>query len=387
MNGEAFVTRCPGCETSFRVTPSQLEAASGLVRCGACLIVFSANENMLSEPAATDDAEPVEIGPSVDEEQAPVPNEGTYWTEVDHNQTDSADEEAMTEPVVLPVVVDDEYEKVRDLYWQEIESEEAEVPDATGGQEEAGEPVPDEEALAHEEPEDADVRDDDAGPWSPTEEIESEVELPVPDEPPDDEIEESGDEAWAAVEQDALEGAGQPVELDLVVEEDPAEIVGNYQARKPVDWRWPVVGLLLLLLLSVQVAWFNMPVFSREPWLRPYYEAACEILPCEVPGQADKSALRASDLIVRSHPDVARALMVDAVITNNADFRQRLPRLQLSFTDLEGRVVASRTFAPKDYLGGEMTGLDHIPARTDVRITIEILDPGPAAIGYSLTVI
>ena len=47
------MTRCPQCQTTFRVTDAQLAAANGKVRCGSCLHVFLATENWVeSEPAA-----------------------------------------------------------------------------------------------------------------------------------------------------------------------------------------------------------------------------------------------------------------------------------------------------------------------------------------------
>ena len=36
----SLVTRCPRCQTLFRVTPIHLQAASGQVRCGRCMHVF-----------------------------------------------------------------------------------------------------------------------------------------------------------------------------------------------------------------------------------------------------------------------------------------------------------------------------------------------------------
>ncbi len=38
-------TRCPNCETVFRVTEQHLKIANGKVRCGACLSIFSAKEH------------------------------------------------------------------------------------------------------------------------------------------------------------------------------------------------------------------------------------------------------------------------------------------------------------------------------------------------------
>ena len=39
-------TQCPNCETTFQVTADQLKAANGDVRCGQCLTVFSALDNL-----------------------------------------------------------------------------------------------------------------------------------------------------------------------------------------------------------------------------------------------------------------------------------------------------------------------------------------------------
>jgi hypothetical protein len=48
--------------------------------------------------------------------------------------------------------------------------------------------------------------------------------------------------------------------------------------------------------------------------------------------------------------------------------------------------VAQRTFKPADYLSGELTGLKYFPAFTEVRLSLEIVDPGKAALGYSLMI-
>ncbi|WP_438957440.1 MJ0042-type zinc finger domain-containing protein [Porticoccus sp.] len=42
-----IITRCPSCSLSFRAMPAHLQAANGLVRCGACLKVFDARENLV----------------------------------------------------------------------------------------------------------------------------------------------------------------------------------------------------------------------------------------------------------------------------------------------------------------------------------------------------
>ncbi len=65
-----MLTRCPHCETSFRVTHEQLIPRQGRVRCGACYMVFSALDSLSDEPTGV--AMPVaEVLPE-QEEVAPV---------------------------------------------------------------------------------------------------------------------------------------------------------------------------------------------------------------------------------------------------------------------------------------------------------------------------
>lgn len=46
-----MLTRCPACQTTFRVRPEQLRAQQGQVRCGQCQHAFNALDTLLEEPA------------------------------------------------------------------------------------------------------------------------------------------------------------------------------------------------------------------------------------------------------------------------------------------------------------------------------------------------
>ena len=59
-----LVTACPGCGTAFRVGQEQLDAADGLVRCGACDAVFDARAHSMETVAPL----PETATRSVDEE-------------------------------------------------------------------------------------------------------------------------------------------------------------------------------------------------------------------------------------------------------------------------------------------------------------------------------
>jgi predicted Zn finger-like uncharacterized protein len=44
-----MLTRCPSCTTTFRISPEQLKARQGRVRCGKCRTVFNALETLVEE--------------------------------------------------------------------------------------------------------------------------------------------------------------------------------------------------------------------------------------------------------------------------------------------------------------------------------------------------
>jgi len=45
-----MLTCCPNCKTSFRITPEQLKARQGKVRCGECQHVSNALDTLIDDP-------------------------------------------------------------------------------------------------------------------------------------------------------------------------------------------------------------------------------------------------------------------------------------------------------------------------------------------------
>ena len=58
-------TRCPHCQTVFRITPEQLKAHTGRVRCGQCRQIFNALHSLEGSPADRPAAAPVPPMPPV----------------------------------------------------------------------------------------------------------------------------------------------------------------------------------------------------------------------------------------------------------------------------------------------------------------------------------
>ena len=57
----SMITKCPACATAFRVSPQQLQAQHGMVRCGRCATVFDGFKDLATQR----DVSPVETAPQV----------------------------------------------------------------------------------------------------------------------------------------------------------------------------------------------------------------------------------------------------------------------------------------------------------------------------------
>ena len=68
-----MLTRCPACQTVFRLRPEQLHARRGEVRCGHCFHPFNAIEHTLEPPANEPPAAPPPDFFILEDKPAPPP--------------------------------------------------------------------------------------------------------------------------------------------------------------------------------------------------------------------------------------------------------------------------------------------------------------------------
>ncbi|QRY79803.1 zinc-ribbon domain-containing protein [Pseudomonas sp. PDNC002] len=148
---------------------------------------------------------------------------------------------------------------------------------------------------------------------------------------------------------------------------------------------WLLLVLLALAGLAGQYIAYHFDELARQDEYRPWFAQACPELGCTLPSKVDVEQIRSSNLVVRSHPDFSGALVVDAIIYNRANFSQPFPLLEMRFADLNGQLLASRRFKPSEYLSGELAGQSEMPPQTPIHISLDILDPGPKAVNYSLS--
>lgn len=436
---DSFVTQCPHCQTSFRVTHHQLSVARGVVRCGQCLQVFNAAKQLLEQNRAAAGeadtrapapaAEPAVPAPAAVQPEAapPAPSEDN-WT-VTAEELDALDLDQELARLERRSPGDRRAAPAKGMLQARRDDQLGDGPgDEPFGTATDGDRLPAQERedapmLVEQEPLDLAPADDErTEPTLGTTSLDLDDEPPVRDRPLDDDLDEpsrqlpSHDEPvpekglsalddevhsapFSARDDDPDEHPGQRLEPSLAakpersrkeplvdVVDDPLQL--GWEKPAP-NWGkrllWGFLTLLAAGLLAFQYVWFHFDEMARQDQYRPWFQQLCPMFGCQVPTRVDISRIKSSNLVVRSHPDFKGALIVDAIIYNRAPFAQPFPLLELRFADLNGQLIASRRFKPSEYLSGELAGRGEMPSQTPIHIALDILDPGPKAVNYSLS--
>ncbi|MDD0977402.1 DUF3426 domain-containing protein [Pseudomonas fontis] len=440
---DSFVTQCPHCQTSFRVSHTQLSVARGVVRCGNCLQVFNAAKQLLEQseassavvvseqPVAPPASSPTPAAPppaplvEPPAPEAPPAASQAQWssTEVDLDQLDLDQELARLEQREIQPSLDFKASPPREdslsARRDGPDSDDTHFPDSLFSTPADERESPLVEPEVPDEPSPPLIEQPAASePHQPGERTEPTMSLDLgdlDDEPPVSAPEAhphhpEHDQAHEPVlEQrlsarddadiDAVEAPNNRHEPDLGVlparprKEALVDLVDDplqLEWQKPrSNWGRRLLWSLLILLASAALAGqyiaYHFDELARQDQYRPWFQQLCPSLGCKVPSKVDISRIKSSNLVVRSHPDFSGALIVDAIIYNRAPFSQPFPLLELRFADLNGQLIASRRFKPGEYLSGELAGSGEMPSQTPIHIALDILDPGPKAVNYSLS--
>lgn len=430
-------TSCPNCGSSFKISQQQLNAAGGHVRCGSCRHVFDAQ----SRAVKTDSHKPVAThGLSADSRQTGrhtlegdigefsqsfldlnKTGQGTSpfldmsdldkslaekeeaWTQALLDDDDSGtakrpdipdylslgenslqnkvnttlgDETALdsgVEAIDLDVPVEDSKSRNINSLDQFIESSDAEK--ASSNADNSFSSYDDFDFLEESE------ANREVDEYSDT--FEAKLDALFGDE--DKPITAKEDDPFEGLDDGALAQTSHKAALIQQIQTDPLELtLPSKRWKKLKTAGWICLALVLLCLPVLQYIHFNFDELAQQANLRPIFGQVCEKVGCQLPPQKDISLIKTGNLVVRTHPEEAGALAIDAVLTNRANYSQPFPVLELLFTDAQGSVIAARAFQPSEYLKGELLGATLMQQRQPVHIALAIQDPGARAVGYAL---
>jgi predicted Zn finger-like uncharacterized protein len=355
-------TRCPHCETLFRVTDSQLASAYGYVRCGVCEEVFNvysddgsladetSTETVLADETIDENAVVQESAFHDPDDQVPT-EDGSIELRSDLSESESITEDSEDN------LADDSLEGYEDSQPEDIEYEKLELSEQT---DELTTGSASEDRFL-----DEDFSDD------PTRQVGHSVDSASPSEKKYDDSYDLFDD--------------RDDSRDHVVPEEFRSGYGDDHSSTLTTVLWSTGILFLIATLFLEYIWFNRDDYARIPQVQAEIEKLCQQFDC------DDISLRVPDRIelvsrnVYSHPNNNDGLIVDITMKNNAAFAQPYPVLKIEFSNIRGKVIASRNFLPREYLSIVQQNTESVatlPPDTSSSITLEVKDPGEQAMTY-----
>jgi len=343
-------TRCPDCQTTFRVTPEQLKARAGKVRCGHCQAVFNALDSLLDETVASAPRlpSPLPVTP-------PAPSFAPLTQRPD----------AAAPQPEKPFVADDSPPNLEPIFSEPTFAEPAFSEPAFS------EPIFAEPAVA--EPAFAEPAVTDESVTEP-----------------------------AIVEPTLTESAAQELgkATGLIMPRETTAIPGyskwaegvmaapvSPEPEKAARWPFTVAALLLVMALAAQLVFrFRSEIAITLPSLRPALELLCRTLDAEIPlpRHVELVSIETSDL--QTDPARGNLLVLNATLRNRANYGQAYPSLELTLTDTQDAAIARRVFAPAEYLPTKIPAGQPFAANSDVAVRLWIEAKEIAAAGYRLYV-
>lgn len=311
-------TTCPSCHAVFRVKPEQLDAHAGKVRCGKCAYVFNGFETLITP------LETVSFMAPYDEEE-----EGS---QENYKPGPPPTPESIAVYDVRPVTIMESLSGSFPLQTDEQITREAEEINRVIA------------FTAH-----ADL---------------------VEDETP-------------------LEQTPRPLGLKITPELQAK--LNNLQQQLSHEqkharwhfWGWGAgVFVLLLVLAGQSIYFFRNPIAAYYPQAKPLLTTACSVLGCKIEMLANINFIKLDGAELQALPDHPNILAFSAILRNNAGYRQRYPKLELTLTDAANQALARRHFTPEEYLPKAFAVEQGLPMLDEIPIKFTLDLQGLEAAGY-----
>jgi predicted Zn finger-like uncharacterized protein len=369
----ALATRCPHCDTTFRLDPHLLAPHDGRVRCGHCQEVFDAAHYQFGWIETADSR-----GPDRDFGVEPF----TPWSPPSSAEVADGKAAALGVPM-------------RPFIPENALAPQAEAPAAHAFQPDTAASATAAEAEDHP---DSDLhnwvrkqatatpgKQPAAAPDSRNEPFVGRREThfappPVPGPAPAENT-----RPWAADPEPrfSMPPPGASANLPPAADDDadafPVTREALESSRSAAVWKivGTLISLLLLVTLIAQVAWWQRErVIVTWPATLPLFQQACEQIGCKVSPPRDIDGLQIENSGLRQ-VDGPHKLELKFALHNRFDVALAYPALELTLLDEKNNVAVRRVLWPKDYAMPGTAIAPGIPAASTQQVIVR-LDTGDA---------
>lgn len=150
---------------------------------------------------------------------------------------------------------------------------------------------------------------------------------------------------------------------------------------RQLNWRGPVAVAVLLLILMLQLLLAQRAELAAQARWRPVVAAVCGVLGCELPPWREPMAFTMLSRNVQPKAGMAGVLTVSASFRNDARWPQPWPTIVLSLSDIDGRQVGQRAFAPAEYRDRDSTEL--LTPGQSAAVQLDVIEPAPRIVAFT----
>jgi predicted Zn finger-like uncharacterized protein len=153
----------------------------------------------------------------------------------------------------------------------------------------------------------------------------------------------------------------------------------SFRHFSPLLW---IIGILLLFTFGIaQTMYYQRYALIDKPRFQRQVLNLCQFLPCSNESFSSKRQIKLLERNVFTHPVEDNALMIGGAFVNQAPFDQKLPELVVSLFNLNGELIANRSFKPNEYRS-QVSSDGVMKSNKPVQFRLEIVDPGTTALTY-----
>ncbi|MEE8378995.1 MAG: DUF3426 domain-containing protein [Gammaproteobacteria bacterium] len=395
-------TQCPNCKTIFQVTAVQLKAANGDVRCGQCLAVFNALDNLSEIEPANEHASTPDI-----ESESNITH-GDASTSIDKNLEEffgdlfgDSPDESFDQPITyanpeipdkslpgpgggffyganeatIEKILEDKLESVTDTRSESNTEVSIDTFTETNDESELLEPPIETDDKAEDDELSTDFD------WSTGQaDTDTSAEITAPEDADNKDSSHEDVNPEDVNPEDTADEAAQMTNVPSVILDELE--AAKAQHLKPPSTQWVVGSIALMLVFIFQAVYFSRDSLAKNPTYRPALTSACGLLGCEINIEFDTRLIEIIGRDVRTHPSSKKALIAGTTLINNASYAQPYPLLTLTFSDITGTKLAQRRFTPREYLRNGTDIAAGMPSEVPVQVELHLVDPGKAAVNF-----
>ncbi len=137
----------------------------------------------------------------------------------------------------------------------------------------------------------------------------------------------------------------------------------------------------LAVVLVLQLFFSERARLAADAQWRPIVASTCAMVGCTLPPWHEPRAFAMLSRDVIAVPGRPGVLRVQASIRNDARWPQPWPVLVLSLSDANGRLLGTRSFQPRDYLG-RAPNAALLQAGQAAQLAFDVIEPAPGVVAF-----